>query len=249
MAIESFLPVVLAPIIGSFLGVLIRRLPTGRRVAMTRSRCENCGIVLTWHDLVPLASYLWSRGRCRHCGTPMGGFYPAIELAAISCAAWAVLATPAPDRALADAALGWALLALAWIDFGHMRLPDALTLPLIIGGLAVTWLLEPWALAGHALGASGGYLAFRLLASTYRWWRGHDGLGAGDAKLLAAAGAWVGFEALPMVVLVAALAGIAWILARQAFGRQPDGQARIPFGPFLALGIWLIRLHGDLVLA
>ena len=233
----------LAPIVGSLLGVLIRRLPEGRPVANARSCCETCHRQLRWHDLVPLASYLWLRGRCGRCGAPIGRFHPAVEIAAVAIAAWAVLAAAEPQQALANALLGWVLLALAWIDAGHFRLPDVLTLPLIVAGLVATWLSEPWMLAGHAAGAIAGYLLFRLLAAAFRRWRGHDGLGLGDAKLLAAGGAWVGLGALPMVISIAALAGIGWIALRRG-----DRHRAIPFGPFLALGIWLLRLHGDLML-
>lgn len=233
----------LAPIVGSLLGVLIRRLPEGQPVANARSCCETCHRQLRWYELAPLASYLWLRGRCGSCGAPIGRFHPAVEVAAIAIAVWAVLAAEDSQRALVNALLGWVLLALAWIDAGHFRLPDVLTLPLIVTGLILTWLLEPWALAGHAIGAMAGYLLFRLLATAYRHWRGHDGLGIGDAKLLAAGGAWVGLDALPMVVSVAALAGIGWVALRRG-----NCHHAIPFGPFLALGIWLLRLHGDLLL-
>lgn len=234
----------LAPIIGSLLGVLIRRLPEGRPVANARSCCETCHRQLRWYELVPLASYLWLRGCCARCGAQIGRFHPAVEIAAIVIAVWAVLAAEDPQWALANAVLGWVLLALAWIDAGHFRLPDVLTLPLVVVGLVATWLLEPWALTGHAIGAMAGYLLFRLLAAAYRHWRGHNGLGTGDAKLLAAGGAWVGLGALPMVVSLAAVAGIGWVLLRGG-----DRHRAIPFGPFLALGIWLLRLHGDLLLA
>ncbi|RZA06897.1 MAG: prepilin peptidase, partial [Proteobacteria bacterium] len=193
--------------------------------------------------LVPLASYLWLRGRCGRCGAPIGRFHLAVEIAAVAVAAWAVLAAAEPQHALANALLGWVLLALAGIDADHLRLPDVLTLPLIVAGLVATWLLEPWVLTEHAVGAIAGYLLFRLLAAAFRRWRGYDGLGIGDAKLLAAGGAWVGLGALPMVISIAALAGIGWITLRHG-----DRHRAIPFGPFLALGIWLMRLHGNLML-
>ncbi len=234
----------LGPFVGSFLGVLIRRLPERRPVAWSRSACERCGNRLGWRELVPVASYLWQRGRCRHCAMPIGAFYPAIELLATAIAAWAVLTADGPQQALAASVLGWVLLALGWIDAQHMRLPDALTLPLVVAGLAATWWLEPWRLAQHAAGAMAGYLAFRLLAEVYRRWRGHAGLGGGDAKLLAAAGAWVGLDALPMVVLIGAAAGIVWTLAERMGHGLPARRTVIPFGPFLALAIWLVRLHG-----
>jgi leader peptidase (prepilin peptidase)/N-methyltransferase len=104
-----------APIVGSFLGVLIRRLPEKRPIVWARSACEGCGAVLTVRDLVPLASWARSRGRCRHCGRALGWFYPAVELAAAAVALIA-LAVDDAETAWLDCVLGWCLLALAWID-------------------------------------------------------------------------------------------------------------------------------------
>ncbi len=140
--------------------------------------------------------------------------------------------------------LGWTLLALAWIDAEHMFLPDALTLPLVLAGLGVCALLERWSLADHALGAALGYLAFRAVAIFYQVWRGRTGLGGGDAKLLAAAGAWLGWQALPWVVLAASLAGIAAALIARLLGHPVSRATALPFGPFLAIAIWLVWLYG-----
>ncbi|HEX4174227.1 MAG TPA: prepilin peptidase, partial [Acetobacteraceae bacterium] len=123
----SWLIILAAPIIGSFLGVLIRRLPEGRPIAFARSRCDACANVLTASELVPLASYVLQRGRCRHCGAAIQPFYPIIEGAAVLVAAWAILAEADPARQWLDCALGWTLLTLSWIDFRCMWLPDVLT--------------------------------------------------------------------------------------------------------------------------
>ncbi len=237
------LPLLAAPFVGSFLGVLILRLPAGRPVAMARSACDRCGATLGVRDLVPLASYLLLRGRCRRCGAPIGRFAPAIELAALLVAALAVAVAllrgdvPTPPAWLwSGCLLGWDLLALACIDARCHRLPDPLTLPLLLLGLAVCAWLTPEDLAGHAAGAVTGYAAFRLVSLTYRRLRGRDGLGAGDAKLLAAGGAWLGIAALPMLVLLAALATLATALIA-ARGRL-RAEAAVPFGPGLAIAIW-----------
>lgn len=242
---SGWLALLLAPIIGSFLGVLILRLPAGEPVAFDRSRCRACGQVLGIRDLVPLLSWSLARGRCRHCGARVGGFYPAIELAALGVAAWAALVTSGPAL-WASCILGWTLLALAWIDVRHLILPDALTLPLLGTGLAAAALLDPGGIADHAIGAAAGYAAFRLVAVTYRAVRGRDGLGAGDAKLLAAAGAWVSWQGLPGVVLIAAATGLVGVLAAAAIGVALEPARRVPFGPFLCLGLWLIWLYGPL---
>lgn len=231
--------------------MLIRRLPAGRPVAWARSTCEACGATLAARDLLPLASYLLLRGRCRACRARIAPFHFAVELAALGIAVWATVATPAdPARVWAGCGLGWALLTLAWIDWRHLRLPDAITLPLVPAGLAVTLWLEPERLATHAAGAVAGYLAFRGIAWIYRRLRGREGLGQGDAKLLAVAGAWLGWDALPMVVLLAALLGIG--LALTLAPRRGDGLDHglpLPFGPCLALAIWLGWLHGTWMLA
>ena len=233
------MPLLFAPFVGSFLGVLVRRLPLGRPVVLDRSRCEGCGAPLAARDLVPLASYAALRGRCRRCGRAIGRFHPAIELAALAVAAWAVWADP--DAAWPDCVLGWGLLALAWIDWDHMRLPDALTLPLIPAGLAAAWWQDPGLATDHAVAAAAGYLLFRGVAWAYRRLRGREGLGQGDAKLLAVAGAWVGVAGLPWVLLGGALLGLLIAAAR---GRRALAGAPIPFGPPLALALWVVRLHG-----
>jgi len=204
--IPDWVVYLLAPFIGSFLGVLIRRWPAGRPVAYGRSCCDHCGAPLAPRDLVPLVSWLLARGRCRRCKAPIGEFYPLVELAALGVVVWA--GTLDTEAALwLDCLLGWGLLTLAWIDAEHLLLPDILTLPLILFGLGAAWYLRWPPLVDAAAGAAVGYLSFRLLALAYRWLRGRDGLGAGDAKLLAAGGAWLGWQALGDVVLGAASCG------------------------------------------
>jgi len=244
----------LAPFIGSFLGVLIRRWPAGRPVAYGRSCCDHCGAPLAPRDLVPLVSWLLARGRCRRCKAPIGEFYPLVELAALGVVVWA--GTLDTEAALwLDCLLGWGLLTLAWIDAEHLLLPDILTLPLILFGLGAAWYLRWPPLVDAAAGAAVGYLSFRLLALAYRWLRGRDGLGAGDAKLLAAGGAWLGWQALGDVVLGAALAGILWFIATRRPGTDEPrsdeppaaGPAELPFGPALAVAIWIVRLYGPFI--
>lgn len=243
---EWIWPVIAAPFIGSFLGVLVLRLPAGQPVGMARSICPHCGAALGAADLVPLASWLALRGRCRHCSAPLGAFYPAIELAALGIAAWAALVLPGP-LVWIGCILGWALLAAALIDLRHLVLPDVLILPLIPVGIAVHALIALDRLPDHAIGAAAGYLGFLALGALYRVIRGRDGLGLGDAKLLAVAGAWVGWQGLPSVVLLGALLTLAGLLALRLAGRAVDMRGEIPFGPALALAIWIVWLYGPLV--
>jgi len=244
---DRFMTILLSPFIGSFLGVLIRRLPEDRPVAVARSACESCHHPLGPLDLVPIGSYVVSRGRCRHCGAPIGRFHLLIELAALVPAVWAACLDDGL-RLWADCILGWALLALSWIDWRHMILPDVLTLPLLVAGLGFGRLFDPGNIADYAIGAAVDWLLFSVIAWGYRLLRGRDGLGEGDAKLLAAAGAWVTWEGLPEVMLVAALAGLAVALVGRLAGQKMEAQTAIPFGPCLAFATWLTWLYGPLLL-
>jgi len=230
--------------IGSFAGTLVLRLPAGEGID-GRSRCRACGTALGPRELVPVASWLAQRGRCRACGARLSWFYPAIELAALALALWAWSVT---DGWLlwASCALAWTLLVLALIDFEHQILPDALTVPLIALGLGVAWFAAPGAILDNVAGAALGFVLFAAVAAAYRRWRGREGLGGGDAKLLAALGAWVGLSGLPSVVLIGSLAALAGALAARALRRGGALHDRVPFGPALALAGWLVWLYGPL---
>ncbi len=240
-------PMVAAPFIGSFLGVLIVRLPAGQPVMLGRSACPHCGTRLSARDLIPLASFVFRRGRCRHCAQPIGWFHPLVETAALLVALWAGLADADPVRLWIDCGLGWTLLTLAWIDWISLLLPDVLTLPLLLAGLLVTWAQTPEALTDHCVAAILGYLSFAGLALGYRRMRGRDGLGGGDAKLLAAAGAWCGLEALPFIVLASAVLGLLVALGVALRGRGLTSGTPLPYGPCIALALWLAWLHGSAV--
>jgi leader peptidase (prepilin peptidase) / N-methyltransferase len=240
-------PVLLAPFIGSFLGTLILRLPEGGKVVFARSSCPGCGRLLGPLDLVPLLSWFLLRGRCRQCGTAISFFYPAVELATLGIAAWTVLAVP-EDQIWPGCILGWTLLALAWIDARDYLLPDVLTLPLIVAGLGFAFLGDPEAMSGCLIGAVAGFLLFEATRLAYRLLRRREGLGAGDSKLLAASGAWVSWEGLPSVILIAALAGLAAALLHALVTRKPlTARTRLSLGTFLALGTWIVWLYGPLV--
>jgi leader peptidase (prepilin peptidase)/N-methyltransferase len=229
--------------IGSFVGLVIDRLPGGKGLAGGRSRCVRCDARLTARDLVPLVSWLATGGRCRHCGARLGWFYPAVEVVALAIAVLAVGADRGAE-AWVDAALGWWLLVLGWIDWRHMIMPDVLTLPLIPLGLAAAGILEPENLPGRLIGVAAGFFGLWLVAGVYRRTRGREGLGLGDAKLLAAAGAWVGASGLPSVLAGAALGGLAAAGGMMLAGRRLDRYSALPFGPFLAAATWLVWLYG-----
>lgn len=227
---------------GSFLGVVARRLPRGEGIIAPRSHCESCLRALRPAELVPIVSFLRQGGRCAGCGAPIARAHLAMELLATLVPAIALALLPWagwPEIAQASV-LGWTLLALAAIDLEHWLLPDALTLPLLAAGLAATWLATPSELADHLAAAATGWAGLAGFAALYRRLRGREGLGGGDAKLFAAGGAWVGLAALPLVLLVAAVLGLGFALLRH--GRALGRTTAVPFGPPLCAGIWALEL-------
>jgi leader peptidase (prepilin peptidase)/N-methyltransferase len=245
LGVADWMLIAVAPAIGSFVGLIIYRLPEAAPIVWGRSRCDHCDAVLAPRDLVPLASWLAARGHCRQCGHPLGWFYPAVEIAAIAIAIVSVLVDRG-EQAWLDAGLGWWLLALGWIDLRSWMLPDALTLPLIALGLAATGWFLPGDLIDHSVGAALGYLGLWAIAWLYRRLRGREGLGLGDAKLLAAAGAWVGVSGLPSVIAGAAGVGLIAAGGLMLAGARVDRHSALPFGPFLSLAAWLVWIFGPI---
>lgn len=244
---ETLLLILAAPCVGSFLGVVADRLPDRRPLFWSRSACAHCGRTLGARDLLPIAGWLLNRGRCRHCGRAVSALYPAIEVMATLIALWSLALLPG-WLAWASCGLGWTLLALSVIDARRLILPDELTLPLILAGLAVAWAIDPDRLPEHALAAAAGFLLVAAIAMGYRRLRGREGIGLGDAKLLAGAGAWVSWQGLPGVVLLAASAGLVGALFWRLRAGSLSPQQELPFGPYLAGGFWLIWLYGPISL-
>jgi leader peptidase (prepilin peptidase)/N-methyltransferase len=218
---------ILGAIVGSFLAAILIRWPEGRSVMKGRSHCDSCGRALSPRDLVPILSWFLVRGRCRHCGALIG--------------LTAIFAHPLP-AAVFTAIFGWWLFLLAALDVEYQWLPDRLTLPLIPAGLAVAWLGIGPALEERLIGAAAGFLALALIAFLYRRLRGREGLGGGDPKLLAAIGAWLGWQQLPFVMLGAGLLGLTAVLLRKARGEAVKATDRLPLGTLLALAAWPIWL-------
>ena len=244
--------------IGSFLNVVIHRLPLmmergwrlesaellGVKIADTpaitlsapRSRCPACGHAIRWYENIPLVSYAVLRGKCSACKTPISLRYPSIELLTALLFAACGLRFGAQPTVLLWCGLVATLIALAFIDLDTCFLPDDLTLPAMWAGIvsaALGWI--PISLAASVWGAVAGYLSLWFVFHAYRLIRGKEGMGAGDFKLLAALGAWMGWQAIPSIILlssaVGALVGIALIVFR-----QHDREVPIPFGPYLAGG-------------
>jgi leader peptidase (prepilin peptidase)/N-methyltransferase len=242
---SALLAVLTGPFVGSFIGVVVMRHRTPGRILWGRSACDRCGAVLRVQDLVPLLSWVVLRGRCRRCGAPILWLLPALELGALGVAFWAALLTE--DGFLwGSCLLGWTLLALAAIDIRELLLPDFLTLPLIAAGLAAAALLEPWTMEPRVIGAAAGALFVILIRWLYWRLRRREGIGLGDAKLLAAAGAWVQWDGLPSVVLIGALAGLAGALLHRKGGARVAATDPVPFGACLCFGLWIVWLYGPL---
>lgn len=237
--------VAMSPFVGSFLAAVAVRLPAGESIVTGRSHCRRCGRTLSAWDLVPILSWLFSRGRCRQCGGRIGVRYPLLELSALVAAVWAAAVV---DGWLIwpSCFLGWGLLVLAAIDLENFVLPDAITLPLVGTGLGIAWLLDHAEIGHHLAGAAGMYLAFVMVAIGYRRLRGREGLGMGDAKLAAAAGAWTSWVGAPSVVLLACASAFLFVLWQALRGRSLGPRDRIAFGPHLCVGTWLVWLYGPL---
>jgi leader peptidase (prepilin peptidase) / N-methyltransferase len=235
----------LAPCIGSFLGVVVVRHESLASALAGRSSCDACGTKLGAADLVPVLSWAVLRGRCRYCRSSIGLFYPAIELAALGVALWSAV-TFSGIAFWASCCLGWTLLALAATDLRYFLLPDFLTLPLIAAGLIANFMLDASSWVDHGLGVVAGYVFVRLLRLAYRTWRRREGMGLGDAKLLAAAGAWVSWSGLPSVLVIAALSALVLVFVQSRRGSRIDPAQRVPFGAFLSFGLWIVWLYGPL---
>ena len=246
-AATIFWPAMLAllgAILGSFIATLVIRWPAGRSVLRGRSHCDSCDAALTARDLVPLLSAALSRGRCRTCGAAIDARHWQIELAALWIGAAAGLAIGGPV-ALAGALFGWLLLALAALDITDLWLPDRLTGTLALAGLATGLLGIAPAPIDRLIGGAAGFTSLWAIGAAYKALRGREGLGAGDPKLLGAIGLWLGWAMLPAVLLLAALTGLAVVLAGMIRGRAARLDDKVPFGALLAIAAypaWLFLL-------
>lgn len=209
-----------------------------------RSHCPHCRVSLGILDMIPVFSYLLLRGRCRHCRAPISMQYPLIEAAAAFVTLLSFWWMDEPLTAAATVVAGWLLLVLSIIDFRRLWLPDVLTYTLLWLGLLLNCfsLFVPPDQA--IFGAVAGYALLWLPGFVFRYLTGKEGIGQGDFKLLACAGAWLGPFALPKLLLVAALCGLIFALGLRLSGKWQSGSA-ISFGPWLGLSFWLSLLYGD----
>jgi leader peptidase (prepilin peptidase)/N-methyltransferase len=232
--------------IGSFLNVCIHRLPRGISVVWPSSSCPRCGRVLSWFENVPIFGFLVLRGRCRSCREPYGSQYLIVELvtAILFGVAWWYYG---PGLLLASRLVfGCALIVLFAIDLEHHLLPNAITLPGIVAGLAFSLFTEPgWQAALTGAVAGGGVLYG--IAALYYWARREEGLGMGDVKMLAMIGAFLGWQLMLVTLVMASLAGSIVGLLLIALGRG-DMKYALPFGTFLAVGAALGAVIGPPIL-
>jgi leader peptidase (prepilin peptidase)/N-methyltransferase len=233
--------------IGSFLNVVIHRLPRNRSVVTPGSHCLNCEAPLTWYDNVPLGSYIMLGGRCRRCRSRISVRYPIVEAvtASVFVAHYLVFGwTPLLAVRLAFAA---AMIALFAIDLEHHLLPDAITLPGILGGLACSFFLPP-GLTSALIGALAGGGFLWLVGEAYFRYAGEEGMGGGDVKMLAMIGAVLGWQltllTLVLSSILGSVVGIAIIVARRG-----GLKSALPFGSFLALAALIASVLGDRILA
>jgi leader peptidase (prepilin peptidase)/N-methyltransferase len=227
------LALVLGLCIGSFLNVVIYRLPLGQSLNKPRSRCRDCGYSLQWFDNIPVVSWLLLRGRCRKCGAGVSWQYPIVELITGLLFLLVVWLTPPGPLMVSRLLLVCILIVLFGIDLEHQILPNTITLPGIAIGLLFSLIAPPgWkdAAIGAALGAAVIYAMFYF----YYWWRGIEGLGMGDMKMLAMIGAFLGWKAVLVTLVLSSFAG-ALVGGGMMLARRGSMQTPLPYGTFLAL--------------
>jgi leader peptidase (prepilin peptidase)/N-methyltransferase len=214
------------------------------------SACPGCGTAIAaWHN-VPVLGFLWLRGRCATCGLKISARYPVVEAIAALLGLTVAYVFGAEWQTVAALGFTWTLVALTLIDLDHKLLPDSLTLPLLWAGLLVNLgppggapLFAP-TLQSAVIGAAGGYLALWTVYQLFKLVTGKEGMGYGDFKLLAAIGAWVGWQLLPLVILLSAVVGSVVGIAMIVLGGR-SSQTAIPFGPYLAAAGWIALLWGE----
>ncbi len=254
-------------LVGSFLNVVIYRLPIMMErgwgeecreflkleptetqekfnLLVPRSKCPHCGHQISSIENIPLLSYLLQKGKCRHCGAGISAQYPLIELMTGLLTVWVVVYFGYSLQSLFAVFLTWSLIALAIIDLRTTYLPDSITLPLLWAGLLINQQGVFVDINSSLYGAVAGYLSLWSIYHLFKLLTGKEGMGHGDFKLLAALGAWLGWQSLVSIILLSSIAGaiigISLIIVK---GR--DKNIPIPFGPYLAIAGFLTLVWGD----
>lgn len=244
-AIELAMAAVLGLVFGSFVNVVIHRLPRNESVVWPRSRCPACHHALTLWENLPVLSFVLLAGRCRECRGSISWRYPLVELACGFTATVAVMVLGVSTAALGAGLFVIVLLAVAWIDAEHRIIPNQLSIALLVIGLGVRG-LSAEAIGIALVGAVMGFSALAAVAWGYRRVRGVDGLGGGDIKLAAGLGAFLGPPGLLLTVMLAALVGSVIGIALVASGRGSRFTA-LPFGSFLAPAAVVVMILGPIL--
>jgi leader peptidase (prepilin peptidase)/N-methyltransferase len=233
--------------VGSFLNVVIYRLPLGQSLVSPGSRCPKCGYALRWYDNIPVLSWAALAGRCRQCRTPISMQYPIVEIVTGLLFLLVAWLTPVGPLLISRLILVAILVALFGIDLEHQILPNTITLPGIVVGLMFSVIAPPgWkdALLGALLGAGVLY----GIAAAYYAVRREEGLGMGDVKMLAMIGAFLGWKAVLVTLVLSSFSGA--ILGMALIAAQRGGmKLALPFGTFLAVGALAAMLAGDPLIA
>ncbi len=260
----------LSLLVGSFLNVVILRLPVMMQrewdamlkteagetleaqstfnLMTPRSRCGECGHQIRWYENIPVVSWLLLRGRCSGCGTAISARYPFVELLTGLSSAWIIWQYGLTAEGCALVLLTWALITLTYIDLDHHLLPDSITLPLLWLGLLINTQGVFTSLESAVYGAAGGYLILWGVYWAFKLLTGKEGMGYGDFKLLAAIGAWGGVKILPLVILLSSVVGVILAMLLIAF-RRHQAQNPLPFGPYLAIAGWIALLWGEPIIS
>jgi leader peptidase (prepilin peptidase) / N-methyltransferase len=253
--------------IGSFLNVVVHRLPIMLQrqfitdakdvldiahaanpepynLAVPASHCPKCNHPIRPLENIPIVSWLVQRGRCKSCNDPISARYPLVEGVTLILSLFVIARFGFSPVGLAACVFTWLLVAATMIDADTMLLPDQLTLPLLWLGLITNLAFDFTPIASAISGAVIGYLLLWTTYWAFKLLTGKEGMGYGDFKLLAALGAWLGWEMLPAILLIASLSGLAWAIIRLVSKRMRRGDP-MPFGPYLAVAGWICLMAGD----
>lgn len=234
-------------IIGSFLNVVIYRLPIGQSLVSPPSRCPKCGYRLKWYDNVPILGWVWLGGRCRKCRAPVSIQYPLVELVTALLFVLVAWLTPPGPLMISRLLLVCILIVLFGIDLQHQILPNSITLPGIVAGVLLSAIAPP-GLGDSLLGVLLGGGVLYAIAGAYYLWRREEGMGMGDVKMLAMIGAFLGWKAVLVTLVLASFSGAAigmMLIAVQRGGMK----LALPFGTFLSLGALAAMLVGEPLVA
>ena len=266
--------IVLGLLVGSFLNVVIYRVPImlksqwGRdcklflaengelklaqdappqkrfNLLVPRSCCPNCGHQIAAWENIPVLSYILLRGQCSQCAAPISVRYPLVEILSAIAALIVAVKFGVSWQTSVAIALSWALITLSFIDYDHQYLPDNITLPFLWLGLLVNLNGLFIDIESAVIGCMAGYLILWAIYKLFKAVTGKEGMGYGDFKLLAMAGAWLGWQMLPAIILISSVVGALFGITLIIFKRH-DKAKPIPFGPYLAIAIWIALMWGQ----